>query len=88
MSKEQSIAILERYNFTVTAETTDGRIVLESLGQHPGEVPIVEVILYPVSTGEYILDIEGCFLCPIIGLERELVKYLNQFHAGWDHLVN
>ena len=88
MSKEQSVAILEKYNFTVTTETTDGRVILESVGQHDGEVPVAEVMLYPNSSGEYLLDIEGCFLCPIIGYERELVKYLNAFHHGWNHLVN
>jgi hypothetical protein len=88
MSKEKSVEILKGYGFTIATETTNSEVVLVSLGQHDGEVPIVEVILYPNSAGEYLLNIDDCFLCPIVGYERELIKYLNQFHVGWDHLVN
>lgn len=88
MSKEKSIAILNKHGFTVTAETEDGKIYLDSLGEEYEGIPIIQVVLYLNENNAYLLDIGGYYHVPVVEYETELIRYLNRYHPGWDHLVN
>jgi len=83
MSKEQTIAFLNKHGFTVIADSGD-RVWLDSLGKEAYDVPIVQILVFRNSVGTFSIDINGGgFLAPLFGLERELLQYLDNFHPGW-----
>jgi hypothetical protein len=84
MSKEQTIAILNKYGFREESETDDGYITMLSIGEIHDGISVVMLVLKPYPDGQYTVGIEGYFNLPVINNERELLWYLNRFHPGWN----